>query len=84
MNDKVKLLKTSSSLLYVFRNKETGEFVDEDGNVTDNIFDAVGFPLYSEALDYLDTFDEPELWYIVTKITTMQIVGEPIEVKEFI
>lgn len=79
-----KLLKSKTSILYIYRNKETGEFVDEDGNPTDDIFDAVGYPLYSEALKSLETFDEPEEWYIVTKIITMQVIGEPIEVKQFI
>lgn len=82
--EKDKLLKYKSSILYVFRNRETGEFVDEDGNPTDDIYEAVGHPNYSEAQEALNTFDEPEEWYIVTKIITMQIIGEPIEVKQFI
>ena len=36
-----KILETTSSLLFVFRNKTTGEYVDEDGNPTDEIYEAV-------------------------------------------
>ena len=60
-----KILETTSSLLFVFRNKTTGEYVDE-------------------AKKNLDTFDEPEEWYIVKKIIVMSIIGEPIEIKQFI
>lgn len=79
-----RFLKGKTSILYVFRNKLTGEFVDEDGNPTEDIFEAVGYPLYSEALNALKTFDEPDEWYIVTKITNVSIIGEPIEITQFI
>lgn len=79
-----KILETTSSLLFVFRNKTTGEYVDEDGNPTDEIYEAVGYRTLDEAKRNLDTFDEPEEWYIVKKIIIMSIVGEPIEIKQFI
>lgn len=79
-----KILETTSSLLFVFRNKTTGEYVDEDGNPTDEIYEAVGYRTLDEAKKNLDTFDEPEEWYIVKKIIIMSIVGEPIEIKQFI
>ena len=78
------ILETTSSLLFVFRNKTTGEYVDEDGNPTDEIYEAVGYRTLDEAKKNLDTFDEPEEWYIVKKIIIMSIVGEPIEIKQFI
>ena len=79
-----KILETRSSLLFVFRNKTTGEYIDEDGNPTDVIYEAVGYRTLDEAKKNLDTFDEPEEWYIVKKIIIMSIVGEPIEIKQFI
>ena len=79
-----KILETTSSLLFVFRNKTTGEYVDEDGNPTDEIYEAIGYRTLDEAKRNLDTFDEPEEWYIVKKIIIMSIVGEPIEIKQFI
>ena len=88
MEDKVikkeRFLKGTTSILYVFRNRQTGEFVDEDGNYTEDLYDAVGYQVYEEAYRALETFDEPEDWYIVTKITNISIIGEPIEVKQFI
>lgn len=82
--DKQKILKTKSSIVYIFRNKTTGDFVDENFDLTTDISEAVGYYEYNKALDYIKEFDEPEDWYIVTKITNTIIVGEPVEVKQFI
>lgn len=78
------LLKTKSSLLYIYRSKETGEFVDEDGDLTDDIYRATGYPLYSDALKGLEDFDEPENWYIVKKVINISVIGEPVEITEYI
>lgn len=82
--DKQKILKTKSSIVYIFRNKTTGDFVDENFDLTTDISEAVGYYEYNKALDYIKEFDEPEDWYIVTKITNTIVVGEPVEVKQFI
>ena len=79
-----KMLETQSSLLFVYRNRLTGEYVDEEGNPTEDSYEAVGYRTLDEAKKNLDTFDEPEEWYIVKKIIIMSIVGEPIEIKQFI
>lgn len=82
--NKEKFLKSDTSVLYVFRNKDTGDYIDEDGNMTESVLEAVGLPVYEDAVKSLIEFDEPYNWYIVTKITNVTILGEPIEVKQFI
>ena len=79
-----KILETTSSLLFVFRNKTTGEYVDEDGNPTDEIYEAVGYHKLEDATKALEDFDEPKEWYIVKKLITESIIGEPISVTKFI
>lgn len=79
-----KILETTSSLLFVFRNRTTGEYVDEDGNPTDEIYEAVGYLKLEDAIKALEDFDEPEEWYIVKKLITESIIGEPISVTKFI
>ena len=53
-----KILETTSSLLFVFRNKTTGEYVDEDGNLTDEIYEAVGYPKLEDAIKALEDFEK--------------------------
>ena len=79
-----KILKGKSSIMYVYRNKSTGDFVDEDGNPTDEIYEAVGYPKLEDAIKALEDFDEPKEWYIVKKLITESIIGEPISVTKFI
>ena len=79
-----KILKGKSSIMYVYRNKSTGDFVDEDGNPTDEIYEAVGYPKLEDAIKALEDFDEPEEWYVVKKLITESIIGEPISVTKFI
>ena len=79
-----KMLETQSSLLFVYRNKTTWEYVDKDGNLTEDIYEAIGYKDIEDAKEYLSTFDKPDEWYIVKKIVTMSIVGEPTEIKQFI
>ena len=79
-----KILETTSSLLFVFRNKTTGEYVDEDGNPTDSVYDSVGYSDREVAIEHLKDFDEPEEWYIVMKVITETIIGEPVQITEFI
>ena len=73
-----KILKGKSSIMYVYRNKSTGDFVDEDGNPTDSVYDSVGYS------DRETAIDEPEEWYIVMKVITETIIGEPVQITEFI
>lgn len=79
-----KILRGKSTLMHVYRNKLTGEFVDEDGSPTEDIYEAVGYASLNDALKGLETFDEPEEWYIVMKLITETIIGEPVEVTQFI
>jgi len=79
-----KILKGKSSIMYVYRNKFTGDFVDEDGNPTDSVYDSVGYSDREVAIEHLKDFDEPEDWYIVMKVITETIIGEPVQITEFI
>lgn len=79
-----KILKGKSSIMYVYRNKSTGDFVDEDGNPTDSVYDSVGYSDREVAIEHLKDFDEPEDWYIVMKVITETIIGEPVQITEFI
>jgi hypothetical protein len=73
-----------SSLLFVFRNKLTGEYLDSNYNYTEDISKAIGCRSYKEALDDINNFDEPEEYYVVRKVTNITILGEPIEVTQYI
>ena len=79
-----KILKGKSSIMYVYRNKSTGDFVDEDGKRTDSVYDSVGYSDREVAIEHLKDFDEPEEWYIVMKVITETIIGEPVQITEFI
>ena len=81
---KEKMLGTSTSIIYVPRHKLSGEYVDESGNMTKHIEDAAGFSDYTNALNYLNDFDEPDSFYLVAKITNIVIIGEPIEIVSYI
>ena len=48
-----KILKGKSSIMYVYRNKSTGDFVDEDGNPTDSVYDSVGYSDREVAIEHL-------------------------------
>ena len=80
----IRVLNNESSMLYVFRNKETGEYVDENYDPTDDISEAIGYKDYNRAVEALKDFDEPDSWYIVYKLIDITILGEPIEIKQLI
>lgn len=79
-----RIINSTSKLLYIYRNKETGEYVDSDFNPTEDIVDAVGFTSLEAAIKALEDFDIPDEWYIVKKLTNITIIGEPIEVTKLI
>lgn len=79
-----KLLESKSNLLYVFRNKETGEYIDENYDPTEDIYEAIGYEDMSLALAEIAELDEPDKWYLVKKVITITAVGEPIKITEFI
>jgi len=79
-----RVINSTSKLLYIFRNRETGEYVDTDFNPTDDIIEAVGYPTLDSAIKALNEFDFPDEWYIVKKVTSITIIGEPIEVTNLI
>lgn len=81
---KERILESKSSVLYIFRNKETGEYVDENYDPTENIYEAIGYADKEKAIKEIDNFDEPGNWYIVTKVINMTVIGEPIEVTTLI
>lgn len=81
---KERILESKSSVLYIFRNKETGEYVDENYDSTENIYEAIGYADKEKAIKEIDNFDEPCNWYIVTKVINMTVIGEPIEVTTLI
>ena len=51
--------------LYIFMNKYF-EFIDKDGNITEELREAVGYPTLEMAREERQTLDEPEEWKIVT------------------
>lgn len=63
--------------LYIFMNKNF-EFTDEEGNITEELREAFGFPSLARAREERETFDEPEEWKIVTKKITLEL-GEIID-----
>lgn len=58
--------------LYIFMNKNF-EFIDEDGNITEELREASGYPSLERAREERETLDEPEEWKIVTKIVIMAL-----------
>ena len=53
-------------ILYCYMNKEF-EFIDENGNITDDLKEAAGYENLGDAKIVRDDFDEPEKWKIVKK-----------------
>ena len=76
----MRVIEVKSSVLHVFRNKETGEYVDEDFNPTEDIYEAIGYSKYEDAVKALDDFDEPDEWYIVLKVITESIIDEIVSI----
>lgn len=60
--------------LYCPRNKDTGEYIDERYNPTDDISEAIGWRTPEDCKKDIATLDEPEMWKVVEKIITMVIV----------
>ena len=68
-------------VLYIHMNKNF-EFIDEQGNITDDIFEAAGCTDLDRAIKEREEFDEPHEWKIVKKRITMtleEIVDEKIK-----
>lgn len=68
-------------VLYIYMNKNF-EFIDEEGNITDDIFEAAGYKGLDRAIKEREEFDEPNEWKIVKKRITMtleEIVDEKIK-----
>lgn len=58
------------------------EFIDEEGNITDDIFEAAGYTDLDRAIKEREDLDEPNEWKIVKKRITMtleEIVDEKIK-----
>ena len=68
-------------VLYIYINKNF-EFIDEEGNITDDIFEAAGYTDLDKVIKEREEFDEPHEWKIVKKRITMtleEIVDEKIK-----
>ena len=68
-------------VLYIYMNKNF-EFIDEEGNITDDIFEAAGYTDLDRAIKEREEFDEPNERKIVKKRITMtleEIVDEKIK-----
>ena len=68
-------------VLYIYINKNF-EFIDEEGNITDDIFEAAGYTDLGRAIKERENLDEPHEWKIVKKRITMtleEIVDEKIK-----
>ena len=76
----MRVIEVKSNVLHVFRNKETGEYVDEDFNPTEDIYEAIGYSKYEDAVKALEDFDEPDEWYIVLKVITESIIDEIVSI----
>lgn len=76
----MRAMEVQSSVVYVYKNKKTGEYVDENFDQTRDIFEATGYNDYDYAVKALDDFDEPEDWYVVSKLTTVTVIDEKIKV----
>lgn len=69
---------SKENILYVFMNKNF-EFTDEQGNITEDIFEASGYKDLERARKEREEFDEPKEWKIVKKriiMTLEEIVDE--------
>lgn len=72
---------SKEKILYVYMNKNF-EFIDEQGNITDDIFETAGYADLDRAIKERKDFDEPHEWKIVKKKVTMtleEIVDEKIK-----
>lgn len=76
----MRAIEVKSNVLHAFRNKETGEYVDEDFNPTEDIYEAIGYSKYEDAVKALEDFDEPDEWYIVLKVITESIIDEIVSI----
>ena len=63
---------SKENVLYIFMNKNF-EFTDEEGNITENIFEAVGYKDLERARKEREEFDEPEEWKIVKERITVAL-----------
>lgn len=63
---------SKENILYIFMNKNF-EFTDEQGNITEDIFEAAGYVDLERAREEREKFDEPEEWKIVKKRITMTL-----------
>lgn len=63
---------SKENVLYIFMNKNF-EFTDEEGNITENIFEAAGYKDLERARKEREEFDEPEEWKIVKKRITVEL-----------
>ena len=69
------------NVLYIYMNKNF-EFINEEGNITDDIFEAAGYTDLDRAIKEREEFDEPNERKIVKKRITMtleEIVDEKIK-----
>nr|DAJ80928.1 MAG TPA: hypothetical protein [Bacteriophage sp.] len=69
---------SKENVLYIFMNKNF-EFTDEQGNITEDIFEASGYKDLERARKEREEFDEPEEWKIVKKriiVALEEIVDE--------
>ena len=60
--------------LYCPRHKKTNQFVDKDCNLTNDIFEAVGWETKELCKQDIQDMDEPNNWKIVLKIIQETIV----------
>lgn len=59
--------KGYKNTLYCPKHIETGEYIDEDGNRTDDIVEAIGCKSVEDCNEYISQLDEPEDWIIEIK-----------------
>ncbi len=59
-------------ILYIFMNNKF-EFVDERGNIVEDIIEAAGYESLERAREEREEFDEPEEWKIVKKKITIEL-----------
>ena len=72
----INVLNEKQSILYCPRNKNTGEYVTERYEPTEDIFEAIGWRTPELCKKDIASFDEPDEWEVAKKITTMTMIKE--------
>ncbi len=68
-----KTIETKTSTIYCAKLKNENQYIDENYNPTNEIFEAIGWKTKEQCNKDIQNFDEPTNYTIVKKITTVSI-----------